>query len=52
MRFKVISQAAMNRLEEAEMKLDNLDLDLFEGNRFCVGISLNFLRQWELYNQL
>lgn len=50
--FKVMSQAATNRLEGMQMKLDNLDLDLFEGNHFCMGLSLNFMRQWELYNQL
>lgn len=42
--FQVISQAAMHRLEGMEMELGNLDVDLFEGSHFCMGLSLNFLR--------
>lgn len=42
----------MNRLEGMEKELGDLDVALFDGSHFFVGLSLNFLRQWELYNQL
>lgn len=53
--FKEISQAAIYRLEGMRMELENMisrDFHLFKENHFWVGIALNFLRQWELYNKI